>query len=131
MSKRSAKDYRRSRERLELADFGGEESMVLTLAAAEDVLFEDEGKPRKSLVLTFEEFDGKSFFTNETQVTYLIEMLGDDDEDWIGEMIPIERHVGKFRGKEFEKLWVAAPERWPTLLKGVKRGKAKGKASGK
>ena len=124
--KANAKDYRRSRERLTLEDLGGEETMAVTCTSVEEVVFDDNGRPRKVLVMNFEEFTDKSHWLNETQVKYLCEALGDETDEWVGEKIAIERHSGKFRGEEYEKVWIAAPERWLSILPPMKP-KAKGK----
>ena len=121
------KNYGKSREKLTLDDLDGGDTIVLTCASVEDVTFDDNGKERKSLVMTFEESGEKSYWPNKTSTGYLVEAISAESDEWIGQRIPLEAVHGDYQGKPYDSLWVAAPERWASILKAtkpVKRGKS-------
>lgn len=107
---------------------------VLTIAAFAEETFTDEEGERVTPCLEFQEMGDKRLWVNGTQVGYLVERLGDETDAWKGQQVPVEKHVSVFRGKRYNKLWIAAPEEWDTMLAqaGVKPRRAtKGKVKGK
>ena len=111
-------EYSRNRPTLNVEDLE-DEAAVLTCSAVEEVDLPDSDAPggvRKSLLLKFEESEDKALWLNKTQIDYLIERLGDDSDDWIGQHIPVEKHETTFRGKTHHKVWVSPPESWDEML---------------
>lgn len=122
-------EFNRNRPTLNVEDLE-DEAAVLVCSAVEEVELPDSDAPggvRKSLLMRFEESGDKALWLNKTQIEYLIERLGDDTDDWIGQYVPIEKHETTFRGKTHNKVWVSPPESWDEMLEaaGVTPRKAK------
>lgn len=114
MARVNKEDFGKQREKLKVEDLeDGADAIVLTIAGFEIVPFED----RKAPLLRFEESGDKAYFPNQTSMSHLIEVYGDETDDWMGKPLPLVRHKGTFQGKKFENLQVAAPELWPQLFK--------------
>lgn len=129
MAKRKADDYGSSRPKVTPDDLE-EDIAILTIVKVEEVTVDDKDMPegkRKALTLQFEELGDKVLWLNKTQVDYLIKELGDDDDDWKGQQIPVEKHESQFGRNTYEKVWVCAPEAWDEILEeaGIARKKAK------
>jgi len=63
---------------------------------------------------------------NKTQVGYLIEgMQSDDSDDWKGKKVPIEKVTNTYNGRKFDKVAIAAPERWEEYFDAAGIGTAK------
>lgn len=106
-------------------DFDGDYT-ILTLTSFEKVDVPDdsvESGTRKSAVLTFEETEDKVLWLNGGMIETLVAQLGDDDEEWIGKQVPVEKYTSRYRGKEYDKVRVMATEEWTKAFKeaGVKR----------
>ncbi|MCL6507656.1 MAG: hypothetical protein K6T59_11565 [Bryobacteraceae bacterium] len=109
--------YGNRRPKLTLDDLEGGDYIVLTIAAFDEAVFDDEEGKRVTPFLEFQETGDKVLFLNATQVRYLVDGFGTDESDeWIGRPIPLEAQTVTFRGKRFEKLYIAPPERWDQLL---------------
>lgn len=130
--KRNASDYGSSRPKLTQEDFDGD-FIVLTIASVEEVTVDDEDKEegkRKSLVLTFDETGDKSLWLNVSQINALIERFGEDDDDWKGERVPVEKHTAEYMGKKYPKVRIMAAEEWDEALGTRKAKKKAGAAKG-
>jgi len=79
------------------------ERTVVTIKSAEEQTFQD-GK--KQPVLEFLELDQK-LSLNKTRVKKLVELLGEDTEEWIGQKIALYPTPTQFNGKEFISVAVA------------------------
>jgi hypothetical protein len=90
---------------------GGDAAVLTITAFTEETISDQEGE-RVSPCLLFEETGDKVFWLNKTQCDYIVEALGDDSDDWVGQKIPLEATTTHYQGKAYKKLWVAAPERW-------------------
>ena len=126
MGKVNQARYGDFRPKLRIEDLDGGNFIILTVAEfGEETLEGAEGK-KLTPFLAFEETD-KVFWINGTQVGYLIEgMKSDDSDDWRGQKVPIVKKEVEYRGKVFEKLWIAEPSTWAKLMNGtkpVKRGR--------
>jgi len=115
--------YGSSRPKLERDDLDGDVG-VLTIAGFDESKFKDEEGEKVTPFLWFEEMGEKVHFLNKTQVGYVIERLGEESDDWVGERIPIEKITTTYNGKRFEKLWVSPPEKWDEYL-GTRKRRAK------
>jgi hypothetical protein len=126
MAKVREERYGSKRPKLERDDLDGDVG-VLTIAGFDEAKFEDDDGSRVTPFIWFEEMGDKVLFLNKTQVGYIIERLGDESDDWMGQRVPIEKHTATFNGKRHEKLWVSPPEKWDEYL-GLKRGRGPAKA---
>lgn len=117
------------KERLDLNEFGskrpvleqddleGGDVAILTVASVEKHTFEDdEGTEKRRMAITFEETGEKVLFCGKTDLTPIVERLGDAPEDWRGEKIVVEKVKRLFRGKSFAKVGVAPAEEWDQYL---------------
>lgn len=112
MAKVNPKEMKRQRDKLVPEDLEGGEAIALTIASVEHVKFDD----RKALAITFEETGEKSLWPNGTSAGYIVEVYGDEDDDWIGRPLPIMVKSGTFNGEAFTNLQVPAPELWNAIL---------------
>lgn len=127
--------------RVDLGDFGQSRSKLvpedlkqspclLTVAAVERVEVPDPAAPtglRKALTLLFVEFPDRPLWLNKGQIETLLARLGDDDVNWVGAKVPVERIVAEYRGQRFPKVRVVPDDHWDELLS-ASRGAARGKS---
>jgi hypothetical protein len=116
------------RPKVEQGDFEGDFT-IATIVKVEDGEIEDESRPggkRPTKLLQFQEFGDKVIYLNVSQAQAMVDQLGDDDEAWVGQQIPVEKYTGTFGTKKFAKVGVMAAEEWDEAFKdaGVKRKKA-------
>lgn len=118
-----------SRPSLTPEDFNGKSHAVLTISAVEpEVKIPDPSKPggfRVVAVLSFEEYHGeddRALYLNKRQAEYLVERLGDETDDWIGERVPLEvvKVNNPNTGKPVQKVYVAEPAEWDGILDAAK-----------
>jgi len=112
-----------------------EDAAILTITKYESVMVDDKnvtegptpGK-RQSATLKFEETGDKVLWLNKGMVETLIEQLGDDADKWVGQKIPVEKHIAKFGNDTFPKVRVVPSEEWDATFKaaGVRRPKVTG-----
>jgi len=103
-----------------------EDAAILTIAAYDEAEVDDdeaEGGKRLSANLMFEEIEEKVLWLNKGMVETLVEQLGDESDDWIGQKVPVESYTAKFKGKKFPKVRVMPSEEWDKAFKeaGVRR----------
>lgn len=111
-----------------------EKVAVLTIASYDEDEIEDdekEGGKRKTAYLTFEETGDKRIYLNVGQAKTLVAKLGPDADKWIGQKVPVERHVAKFGNKSFPKVVVVAAEEWDDYLDTPKSKRAKSGRKGR
>lgn len=113
-----------------------EDVAILTIAEYDEVEIDDddaEDGKRNSATLRFTETGEKVVWLNKGMAETLIEQLGDDADKWVGQKIPVERHVAKFGNKKFPKVRVCESDEWDKLFKdaGVRRSPRPGSKSGK
>lgn len=97
-----------------------EDVAFLTIAEYDEADVDDEESEsgtRHSAYLTFKETGDKRVWLNKGQAESLTEQLGDDADKWIGQKIPVERHVAMFKGKKFPKVRVCESGEWDKLFK--------------
>lgn len=117
MAQINISDYTTSRAKLTPEDLDGE-TAILTIAAVETITVgEDPKDQQEKLLLLFEEYEEQPLWLNVTQIKTLIDRLGADADDWIGEKVPVESHVALYRGQEYPKVRVVPAERWDAVLK--------------
>lgn len=123
MAKVRSDKYKNARPKLEVSDLEDGDFLVLTVAAFGEQQFTDWGSGNRTKItpfLEFEETGEKVLWLTPVQVDYLVEVYGDDTDDWLGQPVCVERHAYTFQGQAGENLWVAAPERWPEMLRAAK-----------
>lgn len=103
-----------------------EDAAILTVTKYDEVMVDDKnakGGKRKSATLMFEETADKVLWLNKGMIETLIEQLGGDADDWIGQKIPVEKHIAKFGNDKFPKVRVMPSEEWDKAFKeaGVRR----------
>lgn len=117
-------DFGSSTPKLEPDDLEGDAAM-LTIDTFETVEVDDdeaEGGKRNAATLTFVETDDKVLWLNKGMVETLCEQLGNDEEQWPGKVVPVEKYIARYRGKKYPKVRVVPSEEWPKAFKeaGVK-----------
>lgn len=95
---------------LKASDLGGKE-LILTIETAEIETFNDEGGKRKKVVLTFCDHDQKMIL-NMTNRDAVVELYGDDTDDWVGEKIILYPTRVPYGGKKVDAIRVR--DRKPT-----------------
>lgn len=113
--------YGNAKPKIEQDDIEGGDYAVLTIASVEEQKVTADDGERTSLVLTTEELGDKVHWLNQTQIGYLIEKLGDDSEDWVGQRVPFVKTTSTMGSRSFKKVWIAAPGEWDDLLGTRKR----------
>lgn len=114
MGKLNTGDYDNKRPKLEPSDLEGD-AAILTIAHAEEIEVNDPERAagfRKALVLQFEESEEKAMWPNASQTQTLILMLGDDTDEWIGKVIPVEAKDVRWGGKTHHKVAIMEPRFW-------------------
>ena len=102
--------------KVSIKDLQGKPRVLWTIVAVDQIEVDDEGTKtgkRRALTLIFEGLEEKVFWLNETMIGYLIEVFGDETDNWIGQTVPCEPHRSVVRGQAFEKVWISAPASWP------------------
>lgn len=125
MAKVNPKELGSGRPKVEQGDFEGDYT-IATIVKVEMGEIDDDTRPggkRPTRMLQFKEFGDKVLYLNVTQAESLVEQLGDDDDDWIGQQIPIEKYTGTFGTKKFQKVGVMAGDQWDSAFReaGVRR----------
>lgn len=118
MTKITREEFGAGRPKLTPEDLD-DQSMVLVIAAAEPIHVEDEDAPdgkRKVLVLRFEETGEKTLYLNKGMIGALLGQFGSETDDWVGQRVPVQRHIAEFRGVRYPKVRIAPPEDWDDLL---------------
>jgi len=109
------------RPKIEQKDIEGGDAVVVTIAEVEEEKVKGDKGDKLLLVLVVEEFPDKVHRLNKTQLAYMVEKLGDETNEWIGQKIPLVKTTQEFgsgsRVKDFDVVWVAAPDEWDTILK--------------
>jgi len=104
-----------SRPKIKPDDLEDEVALV-TVATYDDPEVEDsesESGTRYAPYLTFEELGDKVLWLNKTQMVTMIEKMGDETDNWIGAIIPIEAVKKSFGTKTFHKVVVMEdPNEW-------------------
>lgn len=106
-----------------------EDVAVVTIASFDEAMVDDDDAPegkRRSAYLTFAETGDKVLWLNKTQIVSLVEKLGDNVDNWIGEQVPIRKHTSTFGSKKYPKVIVCPAEEWDEYL-GGRRKKVGGK----
>lgn len=104
-----------------------EDAAILTIAAYEEVEVDDsdaESGKRLSATLRFEETGDKVLWLNKGMIESLVEGLGDDADNWIGQQVPVEPYTASFGSKKFPKVRVMPHEEWAKAFReaGISRG---------
>lgn len=94
----------------------------LTVESVEQVTLDDDTRTdgkRKAIAITFQEFPDTPYWPNGTSIGHLCDQLGEEEEEWVGERIPLFKNkVNNPRTKTMQDaLWVAAPEDWDEFLR--------------
>jgi hypothetical protein len=126
MGKVDAGKYGSARPKILREDLQDGDFIVLTIANFDEATISDEEGKRVTPYLEFQETGDKVLWLNKTQVGYLIEgMQSDDSDDWKGKKVPIEKVTNTYNGRKFDKVAIAAPERWEEYFDAAGIGTAK------
>lgn len=100
---------------------------VVTISDVEEIKVDRDGEERPVLVLSFKETGEYAFFPNVTGIKHLVKGLGNDERDWIGKKIAVEKvKTNNPQTKQaVTSLWVASPDTWRTHAKAVGASLAK------
>lgn len=115
MGKINPKDYKQASDIVGPDDI--EDAAILTISEFSDGEREDK-KGRWALV-KYEETGDKIMWLNDAALETLVEKLGDETDNWVGEKIPVET----YDTRKGEKVRIMAAEEWDAAFKeaGVKR----------
>lgn len=122
MGKVNPQDFGKGRPKIEPDDLDGT-SAVLEVDGYGEEMFDDPESPggqRKAGYLTFVEFpkqedgsDRRVLWLNVTALRAIIHHYGDDSDDWIGQLVPVEEIRGTFKKTAYHKVVVVnPPEKW-------------------
>jgi hypothetical protein len=67
----------------------------------------------------------REYIVNSTSYRTLADKLGPDENRWVGQQIVMAPTTTQFNGKSYEKLHVAAPDRWEKTVTATKRATSK------
>ena len=125
--------YGSSTPKLEPDDLESD-AALLTITGFESVEVDDDAAPggkRMAATLTFEETADKVLWLNKGMVEALVQELGEESDAWVGQVIPVEKYVARFRGQKYPKVRVMPSEEWAAAFKdaGAKRKTPAAKAA--
>ena len=93
---------------------------ILTITNAEEIDIIDPNRSggfRKALAVNFEETGEATMWPNATMSQTLIQMLGEDTDEWIGKAVPVEsRHV-RWGGETHHKVCIIEAREWKDAFK--------------
>jgi len=110
-------DFSKKLQGLKADMIGRATRIVLTVTDVEEVEIPD-GRTgeagRKALAIKSAEFPDTPYWPNGTSINILCDVLGENEEKWIGKKIPLEkvRANNPQTGREQDSLWVAKQENW-------------------
>ena len=107
------------REKLTPQVMGSPETIVLTVQEARTGIETVDG--RKAALLVFDEFPDHAYWLNKTGISTLVERLGGDDNDWVGQRVPLIRVEASnpTTGVSVVTFHVATLIEWDELLAGT------------
>lgn len=103
-----------------------EDATILTIAEVDVIKLDD----REAIVLAFEETGDYVLWPNKTGIITLIDKLGDDTDEWIGQKVPVMKVTETYKGESFDKVAVAKLDEWDNIIK-PKRAPLKAVKGGK
>ena len=119
MAKLNSSNYNPARPKLTPEMLEGT-AAILTVTNAEEIDITDPNRKdgfRKALAVNFEETGEATMWPNATMSQTLIQMLGDDTDEWIGKLVPVEaRHV-RWGGEVHHKVCIIEAREWKDAFK--------------
>lgn len=67
----------------------------------------------------------REYVVNSTSYKTLCDRLGKDETRWVGQTVVMSPTNNTFEGKTYEKMHVAAPERWDKVISATARARKK------
>lgn len=121
--------------KLKPADLGRADTAVLRVSRAQVIDANDPESAsgtRKAVVLEFSEFPGQAYWPNRVSTITMIDLLGEEESDWIGKRVPLvkARTKNPKTKKTVEVLWIADKESWPEIMRAYGK-RAAGKRAAK
>ena len=117
MAKVDLNEYGSSEQRPKLTPqlLGSPATAVLTVQEARTGIETSGG--RKAALLVFEEYPDHAYWLNKTGISTLVERLGSDDSEWVGQRVPLVRvHASNpTTGESVETYHVAPLVEWDEL----------------
>lgn len=118
MARVNPSDYGSNEHRPKLTPqvLGSPEGVVFTIQEAHTGI--DTGGGRKAAYVVFEEYPDYAYWLNKTGILTLVEVLGGDDQDWVGKKTPLIRvHADNpTTGESVETFHVAPARDWGELI---------------
>lgn len=133
MSKVDASKFGSSKPKITPDDLEGDVA-VLTISGYEEFDVDDastESGKRRSAVLMFEQTEDRVLYLNKGMIETLVEKLGDDSDGWLGQQVPVEKHVAKFGNEKFPKVRVVPAEEWGEYIKPARKAAKAAKGRGR
>jgi hypothetical protein len=124
MSRVNLADYGKpQRQKLSPDDIPANECVLTIATAAEVTVGSENGRPLKRIVVSFKETENRALWLNYTQVSTLVERIGDELNAWVGKRVPVQRHVAEYEGAEYPKVRIVPTSTWDGVMQ--RAGKAK------
>ena len=104
-----------------------EKVAVLTIVEYSEMEVDDpntESGKRLAGCLTFQETGEKVVWCNKTAVVALCHYYGNESDDWVGQLCPVEKVQGRAFGKSYHKVNVVPVDDWPQYIDGLTPPKA-------
>lgn len=111
--------YNPNRAKVEPSDLEGT-AALLVIVNADEIDINDPSRVegfRKAVVLQFEEPAGKALWPNATMTQTLIQMLGNDLDEWTGKIVPVEARNVRFGRDTYYKVCVIESREWEAAFK--------------
>lgn len=115
MSRVTRQQFSKSRPTLKAEDLQGGTATVVTIGSVEEIELDEQPK----LVLGFDEWPEHSYFPNVTSIGNLIEILGDETDDWKGKRVAliVVNTNNPNTKKTVKALWVAPADEQDAILR--------------
>lgn len=113
-------EYTSSRAKLGIDVLGKKNAGVFTISDAEEIELPDEDSDeedatRMQVVLTFSQFPDEAYYLSRGDTVTLIDLLGEDEQKWIGKKIPLVKRSWVYKKKKGVSLRLADVNDWADI----------------
>lgn len=113
--------YGEYREKLTAQDTDGKPAVLTIVTAGRKNLAPRGQSPEWKVAISFDEVrdaggNPKELVLNATDYSTVCRYLGSDDRNWPGKKVVVAPTTTTYGGRAYEKMHIAAPERWDALV---------------
>lgn len=113
-------EYTSSRAKLDIDVLGKKNAGVFTISDAEEIELPDEDSDeedatRMQVVLTFSQFPDEAYYLSRGDTVTLIDLLGENEQKWIGKKIPLVKRSWVYKKKKGVSLRLADVNDWADI----------------